>query len=75
MAVAMKKSFDNFKSIRWGEVFAIVGILLSLGACSLTRVDRKFDKLESTLERIERDNRDFHGRLSHLEGKNEVKEN
>ena len=82
MSTAIKQKLDNFKSIQWGEVFAIVAILVSIGAWVLPRIDRQFDgidrqfdKIEKTLQRIERDNRDFHGRLSHLEGKLEKKEN
>lgn len=66
---------NSFKKIVWGEVFAILIVIISIGAWALTRIDRQFDRIdrqfdriETVLERIERDNRDFHGRLSHLEG-------
>jgi hypothetical protein len=70
------KGTESLRKISWGEVFAIVSVTLSVGAWSLTRIDRKFDEFDkkfdhvsSVLERIERDNRDFHGRLSFMEGK------
>ncbi len=70
------KGTESLRKISWGEVFAIVSVILSVGAWSLTRIDRKFDEFDkkfdhvsSVLERIERDNRDFHGRLSFMEGK------
>jgi len=72
----LKNRFENFKTLNWGEVFTILAVIISVGAWSLTRIDRQFDhidlqfkRIDNALERIERDNRDFHGRLSHLEGK------
>jgi hypothetical protein len=80
MTSHIKPRLENFKKISWGEVIAIVTIILTVGSFALTRIDRQFDRIDrqfdridATLERIERDNRDFHGRLSHLEGKYERK--
>lgn len=83
MSTQVKQAYQNVKKINWGEVVAILAVILSIGGWCLTRIDRQFDKIdrqfdkiddrfskiELTLDRIERDNRDFHGRLSKLEGK------
>lgn len=60
---------DALKKLHWGDILTIIVIMCSIGAWVLTRVDRNFDKINSTLERIERDNRDFHGRMCTLEEK------
>jgi hypothetical protein len=76
MTTKMQTAVGSFKKISWGEVVAICAIILSFGGFTLSRIDRQFDRIdkkfngiENTLQTIERDNRDFHGRLSHLEGK------
>lgn len=79
MSTAIKTPFENFKNIKWGEVLAILAVILSVGAWCLIRIDRQFDRfdkqfdrIEETLKRIERDNREFHGRLAYLEGKMDI---
>lgn len=69
MATNIKNTYSSIKKINWGEVVAILAVILSVGGWCLTRIDRQFDRIETTLDRIERDNRDFHGRLASLEGK------